>query len=249
MTLAIGRAIARGASRTTTTAGLVLAAIYAVYAVVTTAAVNTAVVEAVDAPAADPGVTLPLSAGAAGIVSAVGYVVGAVLIVGITRTMVREEAELSSVPTDAFTRRIGRATAVTIVTAFVAGVAITLGFVLVVPGFFLLVSFLFAFVLVAVEDEGVIGSLRGSWRLASGHRWRLLVIAVVLLGIQFAATVVGTVVGVVDPAAGQVASALLSGVFVVLSTAIVADAYLQLRDERGGPEAARTPDATGGAVA
>ena len=78
-----------------------------------------------------------------------------------------------------------------VVVTVVAGVAIGIGFVvIVVPGIFLAVSFAVAIPALMIERVGPIESLKRSWRLVSGERWRLfgaglsmIIIGVIVFGI------------------------------------------------------------------
>ena len=66
-------------------------------------------------------------------------------------------------PAELFTRRIGRATLSAVGANLFIGAAVSVGFVLlVVPGVYLAISFLFAVFVVGVEDERAVDALRRS---------------------------------------------------------------------------------------
>ena len=79
------------------------------------------------------------------------------------------------------TLRIGRALTNGVTKTFSkAGLTFVL---LVIPGLFVLVSLLFAAVYIADRDENVLDAIRDSWGLASGNRWQLFgLVLVVFVG-------------------------------------------------------------------
>jgi flagellar biosynthesis protein FlhB len=76
-----------------------------------------------------------------------------------------------------------------IVLTVVAAVLMTIGFVIVlIPGIFLAVSFAVATPALMIERVGPIESLKRSWRLATGERWRLFgagLSMIIIAGIVF----------------------------------------------------------------
>lgn len=65
--------------------------------------------------------------------------------------------------------------------AVLAGLAVMGGFILlIIPGVFLLVRFHVALIVVVVEGERGTQALRRSWRLVTGHSWRVLGIVVLV---------------------------------------------------------------------
>jgi hypothetical protein len=106
----------------------------------------------------------------------------------------------------------------------------------VLPGLVLATVMLFYRQEVAVADEGVLGAIRGSWRLTKGNRMALfgLLIVVVLVGFLFS-SVFGTVATTVlspDSPAGPVASAVGQAVGVVFAMSATTEAYVRLREAR-----------------
>ncbi|ELZ38548.1 hypothetical protein C473_00102 [Halorubrum distributum JCM 10247] len=130
-------------------------------------------------------------------------------------------------------RRLGRTTVFALVGGLIVTVSIMLGTVLLIlPGLFLAASFLFFIFGVAVEDRGIISSLKRSWGLARGSRIKLGILVVVTAlfgGIIGAITPLLTLAGL--PVVADVVTVVLTTVFFVPYYAIIASAYLQLRNE------------------
>lgn len=231
MSLQIGDAIGDGVRRAFTYSGGVLMALLFVYQLLFVGAVNTIVAESLPAEAQQGslGLTLPVPVAVAGVLAVVGLLFGVVLYLVATRALTREHSALGSLPAELFTRRIGRATVSAVGANVVVSAAVTVGFVfLVVPGIFLAISFLFVVFAIGVEDERAIDALRRSWELASGDRWSLLALGLIVGVVTAVGSSLGSVLSVVAPVAGQVASLALSAVFAVVGYGILADAYLQL---------------------
>ena len=170
---------------------------------------------AIDAPvAATGGLTVVL------------FLCGTVLGVVTMRAFHRE---LGAFPTPAHTRRLVRTTVIALVVSVIVSLAIAVGtFLLIFPGIFLAVSLVFAVLVVAVEDAGVIESLKRSWSLASGNRLRLFAVGFIFV---VAAGVVGGIFGVVGffaPLVGEIAGAIATGVIGVFGVGLVVAAYRQL---------------------
>jgi hypothetical protein len=237
MALQIGRALARGARRGVSLSGIAVLALTGLYQVAFVGAVNTLVADLLPAEVRPSdveaiGFTLPVSTDAAAALAVASLLVGVGVFLVAARLLARDLPALSTLPASAFTRRLGRALASAVVVSVVLSIAIPIGLVLfVVPGLFLAVSLQFAVFAIAVEDAGPIGALRRSWALASGNRWRLFALIVVLAVAGGVSGAIGSVFSFVDPLAGQLASLAVNSVFVVLTYGILADAFLQLRDE------------------
>ena len=248
MSLQIADAIGDGARRAFTYSGGVLMLLMFGYQLLFAGATNTITASFLPAAArgaADPGLTLPISVGAAGALAVTGLVAGSVLFVVSVRALTRPQSELGALPSELFARRISRATLSTLGANLVVGIAVVVGFIfLVVPGVFLALSFLFVVFAIGVEDERAVDAMRRSWALASGDRWPLLGILVVVAVVTSVGSGLGGALSTVSPAAGQVASIALSSVLTVVGYGILADAYLQL-----GEEKPTSPDRTTGAGA
>jgi hypothetical protein len=238
MALRIGRAIRGGVERTLNPTGLALMVATAGYTLVLAGSVNS-VVEASLPPEvreqAEIGLTFPLSPAAAGALAVVSVLFGTALFLGAARTFTRDAHERSSFTADPFTRRIGRALVSAVGANLVVVVAVMVGFVLlVVPGLFLAVSFVFVVFAIAVEDARALEALRRSWELASGNRLRLFALVLVIGVASGLLGGVGSVVAVESPLVGQVVSVVLSTPVTVVGYGVVADAYVQLREGTDG---------------
>jgi hypothetical protein len=237
MALQLGRALGRGARRSASVSGLVVLVLSVLYQIAFLGAVNTAVVNLLPdgvrpTDAGAVGFSLPISTEMAGVLAVASLLFGTGVFVVAARLLARDPTTLGSLPTDAFTRRIGRALLSALVVNLVLAVAIPLGLALfVIPGLFLAVSFQFAVFAIAVEDAGPVGALKRSWALASGDRWRLLVLVLLLAVVGGVSGAVGSLFSLADPLVGQLLSLALTSVVLVLMYGILADAFLQLREE------------------
>lgn len=239
MTVHIGRAISRGIRRTLNPVGIVLMLLTFLYTVGFILSVNTAVSAAVppDVQAqAQIGLTLPVSPTVAGLLMIVGILVGIVTLLAATRAFTRGPAERDSLSGDLFTRRLGRALPAAIVANIIVFVAVFIGFVLLfVPGIFLAVSFAFVIFAIGVEDAGPVAALRRSWELASGNRWRLFALGLIVAIGTSVLSGIGSVVSVANPTAGQLLSIVITTPLTVLSYGILSDAYIQVRESTDDP--------------
>lgn len=254
MSLQIGDAIGDGIRRSLTKSGGVLMALMFAYMLVFMAAMNTIILEYLPEEAQGSGqfgLALPVPPAVAGAIGLLGMLFGFVFYLVAVRALTRDKAELSTLPSELFTRRIGRATISAIGANIIMQIAITIGFILlVIPGIFLAVSFIFVVFAIGVEDRRAIDSLSRSWELASGNRWSLFALGLIV------AVAVGVVGGVssmfsmVDPVIGQVVNLAVISVASIVAYGVLADAYVQLRDDEdvGGSGGAETPDAPGAAV-
>jgi len=253
VTLQMGSALGSGVRRALTYSGGVLMALLFAYMVVFVGAVNTLVAAYLPAEAQESaqfGLTFPVPAAVAGALLVGGLVFGIVLYVVAARALTREHAALSSLPSEIFTRRIGRATVSAIGANIVVQFAVVIGFLLlVVPGIFLAVSLMFIVFAIGVEDRRAVASLSRSWELASGDRWRLFGLLLVVAVVSGVGGAVGSLFSFVDPTVGQVMSLLVTAVLSVVSYGILADAYVRLaEDDDGGSGGTETADPTGTAV-
>ncbi|MFB6173807.1 MAG: hypothetical protein ABEI39_04115 [Halobacteriales archaeon] len=177
---------------------------------------------------------LPLPA-ALVLVAALAVLAEAVRIVAV-RTLVRGATD--RLPRAVLRRRIGWATLNGMIGGVVVGVLIAVGLVvLIAPGVFLAVVFLFVRGEVAVADKNVIDAMAGSWDLTSGHRVELLALVLVLVAAGVAGALPSVVLGAVDPLLGALSGALAGAVTTVFAVAVTARAYVQLRAARPHREA------------
>ena len=257
MALQLGRTFSDGIDRTLTRTGAILLGGLIAIQLLTQAAVNTAVLGYLPPAAAAEagsmlGLTLPVSGPVAIALFVVSLLVSAVYFVALSRALTRPARELSSFPSELYTRRIGRATLSMLVGGAVVGVSVSIGTVLLfVPGVFLAICFLcFAFA-VGVENRGPVSALRRSWDLSRGNRLKLAVLIVLAAAIGGVLGTVGTVIGLVtEPVVSEVVTATLGSVMVVFLYGFMAAAYLQLRDDGShGLGGSRTSGSVDGVVA
>jgi hypothetical protein len=171
---------------------------------------------------------------ALGLVVVVAFLAEAVRIVAV-RTLVSDETE--GIPDEFLTRKLLWAT----VNGFVGGIIVSIltliGLVfLIVPGVYIALGLFFVRQEIAVEDKNALDALAGSWELTSGHRLRLLALAVVIVVVGIA---VSLIAGVVEFAGIPLLTTLVSVVFGAVTTvfgvAVAARAYVQLTG--GDPDA------------
>lgn len=131
---------------------------------------------------------------------------------------------------EAATGRVARA----VLAGFLVGVfvksLVLLGlFALVLPGVFVAVSLLFAHARVAIEDEGPVAAVAGSWELARGRRLRVGGVVALLLALYLTPFVVVGLIPVQTVA--FLVAGVVAGVAHLVSAAVVARAYVGFRDE------------------
>jgi hypothetical protein len=238
MTLQLGRAISDGIKRILTPTGGILLVVFLTLQLLTQASINTAVTSVFsDGPAGEIeaalGMTLPVS----GTVAA-GLFVGVVVLssayfVVLSRALTRPTVELSSFPSDLYTRRMGRATLSMFVGGIVVGLAIMVGSVfLFVPGIFLAICFLFFTFAVGVEDRGIIGALKRSWGLSRGNRLKLAILVILGGVIGVVSSIVGTIFDIASSAiVGELIVNTINSILFVLLYGMIAAAYLQLEGD------------------
>ena len=238
MALQIGRAISNGVRRSLTPVGIALMVLTALYVGLFTSSINTIVVNFLPPEVQQQsqiGLALPISSTVAAVLALAALLFGMVIYLGAARAFTREGTDSGTVSGSLFTRRIGRALVSAIGANIIVSIAMFIGFILlVIPGIFLMVSFAFVLFAIAVEDARAIESLRRSWDITRGNRWRLAALLLLIGVVTGLISSLGSVVSIVNPAVGTVVSLLVTAPLAILSLSIVADAYLQLRDEDSG---------------
>lgn len=157
------------------------------------------------------------------------------------RTMVSDRTD--AIPMADARRNLGAAT----INGFVGGIVVYtvsgLGLVFfVLPGLFLLVSFLFVRQEIAIRDVNFVEAMGGAWNLSAGHRLQLFALVVALFLVSVIGGVPGLVFGSLSPAMGSVVGAMVQAFVVVFGIASVSRAYVQLRDGgEAGEDADRDP--------
>ena len=254
MTLRIGRALTNGVTKTFSKARLTFVLLFGLAQFAFIAAINTLVeafLAGLDLPAgateasASTPLSLPVSATVAGVLALVVLLALQAVNVVLIRVMA---ADRQVITRETYTRRMGWVLLNSIVASVVVGLLTMIGFVLlVIPGLFVLVSLLFAAVYIADRDENVLDAIRDSWGLASGNRWQLFGLVLVVFVGFFAVSFPLDFLLPTGSTLSLVASTVLNTVLVVYQLAVITDAYRQLRGEDrpgSGAERARTPPAS-----
>ncbi|MBO4248096.1 hypothetical protein IL252_09750 [Halomicrobium sp. IBSBa] len=234
VTLQIGTALGRGSRRALSTSGIALMALTVAYQLVFVGSINTAVAGMLpdSAQQGQIGLTLPISTSVSGLLAVVSILFGTYVLLVATRLLVREPGELSSLPSELFTHRVGRALVAAVVANVVVSITVTLGLIaLVVPGLFLSVSFTFVFFAIGVEDQGPINALRRSWELATGNRWRLFGLVLIVGIVAGAVGGLSSLFAMAGPAVGQIVILTIISIVTIVNYGILADAFVQLRTE------------------
>jgi hypothetical protein len=171
---------------------------------------------------------LPISGVAAQGLSLLMAFPNEIILLVAARTFVSDETSGLFEPT----RNLPLATLNAILGGVVVAVLVGIGtLLLVVPGLFLMVSFLFFREEVAVEDKNLIDAITDSYALVKGDRFAVfgLILVLFLLGL-----VVSAVTLVVPGVAGTIASSVIGAAFTVFAAAVVARAYVQLVESKRG---------------
>ena len=171
-----------------------------------------------------------------------GYYVGVIgtVVAGVAAVLVVAEA-YADVPSDwRRATRIGvRRTIAIIAATIVAVVLIAIGFVLViVPGIFLAVSLAVVWEALIIEGIGPMESIKRSWRLVAGERWRVfgagllvIIIAIIVFGILSAVIwfILSPVLGMSGGMAGYLVQQVSTLLSIPLTAALGTVIYLDLR--------------------
>lgn len=168
------------------------------------------------------------------------------LVVSIAAIRVFVSDETERLPREYFTRNMGWAILNLIVGGIVFGIAVGLGFLLlIIPGLFLLVSLFFWSAFVAVEDQNFIEAFSSSWNLTKGHRLKLFLLGVVVFLITIAAGIIFSFGNIVGSFVGLFVTQIGTAVATVFSTAALAVAYNQLRASQTDSYTASEDEKTG----
>lgn len=171
-----------------------------------------------------------------------GYYAGVVgsLVAGVAAVLVAAGA-YADVPSNwrsAMSIGIRRIVAI-IAATIVAGVLIAIGFVLlIVPGIFVLVSLAVVWEALIIEGIGPMESIKRSWRLVAGERWRVfgagllvIVLMVIFVGVVSAviALILSAGLGVSGGMTGYLVQQVASLLSIPLTAALGTVIYLDLR--------------------
>lgn len=247
MSLNVSRAIREAAYRTVSRNGAIFVLVFALLGTLSTVVTDSLLllvdsfageVEGAEPVGVPTPLGLPLSGSVIVLLGLAWLLANAAASVVAMRVLVSDQVE--TIPDDMLSRRLTRATVNDVAAEVVAAVMIGIGLLLlVVPGVFLAICFYFSRPLIAVEDRSFVDALAESWRLTRGHRLRvfalLVIVALVGLAVSIPATLVSGLFAAA-PAVGAVIGIVLGAVTTVFGLAVVARAFVQLRE--GGDEPA-----------
>lgn len=190
---------------------------------------------------------LPLSVAGAGV--ALGIVLSMYLSIVAFRTFIAGARD--SFPEDAFTRNVPLAMVNLAVGGFVYSLLVFVGsLLLLVPGIFAYVVFIFMAPYIIDEDRNFVSALKASYRLTEGERLTLFgLLLIVVAGSGLLGGVVGFVGAFALPGAvSQVLTIVIQVPVSLYVTAVMAVAFQQLRDADGSspssPSGVETPSTT-----
>jgi len=231
MALSISRSVGRGIRYSLSRSGAAVFLLTLLSQSVVVVALNTLLRSAIppELHGASIGVTLPVGDDVAAGLALGGIVVSLIATIIGVRALTRDRAALNELPSSVTTRRLGRAALSLLGSSIIVWLTVTLGSVLVIPGLFFAVSFLFVPFFVCVEDDRSVTALRRSWALASGNRWRLLALlltAAVTFGV---ANVAVSLLSLIDLTAAQGGSIVITSVLIVVYIGAIGDTFRQLR--------------------
>ncbi len=232
MPLDVGEALRTGLNRTLKPNGFTLGAAYFLVGIANVVLANTFLLKISRsyglAMSGAPGVTLPVSLGAASVLWLVAWILSAVIGIAAIRTFVSSETRI--IPREFYTRNMGMAVLNLMAGSIVFGLVVGLGLLFfVIPGIFLLVSLIFWNVYVIVEDQNFIEAMRNSWDITKGSRLDVFLLGIAVVAISL---LVSFLFGIPNKLGmdftGTVILQLGSAAVSVFGTATLADAYNQL---------------------
>jgi len=180
---------------------------------------------------------IPLSVAGAGV--AFGFVISLYLSIVSFRTFV--DGSRDSFPEDAFTRNAPLAMVNVLVGGIVYSLLVFIGtLLLVIPGIFAYVAFIFMMPYIIVEDRNFVAALKESYRLTEGDRLSLFgLLFIVIAAAGFVGGILGFVGALALPAsAAQLPNIVIQPLVSLYSTAVIAVAFEQLREADGTPPSA-----------
>ncbi|MDY6766136.1 MAG: hypothetical protein SVW77_02105 [Candidatus Nanohaloarchaea archaeon] len=223
MALDIGAVVEDSARRTLQRNGLMLAAAFFLLNLV-------GAFMGVRSGAASVGVqpTVGMDPVTAGILGVVVSLLSLMVSIAALRVFVTDETD--TVPDAAFKRRMGGALLHMIIGGIIFGIAVGIGFILlVVPGVYLLLALFFWPVYVVVEDQSFYEAMQSSWAMTKGHKWRLLGLGIVIALVNILLGAVGGVaVFAGNPMTGSVVMQAFSAIGGVFALAAQARAYTEI---------------------
>jgi hypothetical protein len=254
MSLDVPAAIEDGLGRLATRVAALLVVAYLVIGVTSTVTSQTLALAVTDAlravapsasAAAAEGAGGPLALGLGLPVAAALFVlqvvVAQVVAVVTIRTFVADARD--ALPAGV-TSRLAWVVVNALVAGFVVNVLIALGFVLlVVPGIYIAVALYFVQFEVIVEEKNAVDAIRDGWALTAGDRLGVFLLLIVVLAIGLASAVPAFVLDLAGVSAlvSTGITVVLGAVVSVVSVAIGARAYVQLKPDGWTPGGRPSP--------
>jgi len=270
MGIDIGQALREGASRTAAKNGLILAAVFAGVALLTTVFIQSLALAIIDlsveamqglSPEELEGITqeeydefiaeaeqfreaVPLA-----LEMSAGIAAGALLAVAlvaeatsIVAVRIFSGDETESIPSDTVTDNILLATLNGFVGKIIVWGLIILGsLLLLLPGLILAVLFYFVRQEIAIKDKNFVQAMADSWRVTKGNRIEVFLIGFVLVVVSQLEPVTSAIIGIVSTTGGLVGSSLVGGLLAAFGAAAATRAYVQLDDVDTAEEEPKDP--------
>ena len=260
MSLDIGHALRDGASRTAAKNGLILAAVFAGIALLTTVFVQSLALAVIDlmveasqevSPGEFEGLSqeeyeeaiaeaeqlrdgLPLAIGMSAGLAAGGLLALALIseAVSITAVRVFSTDDAENVTSDLLTDNILLATLNGFVGKIIVWGLIILGLIfLVLPGIILAVLFFFLRQEIAIKNKNFVQAMADSWRLTKGNRIEVFLVGAVIVAVSQLEFVTSTALDIVSTTAGLVGASIVGGLLAAFGAAVATRAYVQIDDD------------------
>lgn len=175
------------------------------------------------------GITIPLPFPVLVVVGLALSVASVYLTLVLGRTLASDHAE--SIPSEYYQRNVVGGVLNLILAGIVTSIAIAIGFVLlIVPGIFLIISFAFVSLIVAVQDVNFIEAISQSWDMAKGNRVDILLIGAAIAVIVIVVSIISGIFSFL-PVLNQLVTAVTQAFMTVFVMGVIAEAYLELGGE------------------
>lgn len=257
MSIDIGQALREGVSRTTAKNGLLLAAVFAGIALLTTVLSQSLALAVLEfsiesmqeiSPGEIEGITqaeydqfmtdaeqfrgtLPLALGISAGAAAGGLLAVALIAEATSIVAVRvfSADETEAISGEIATDNILLATINGFVGKIFVWGLIILGLAfLILPGIVLAVLFYFLRQEIALNDKNFVQAMADSWRITKGNRLEVFLIGFVLVVVSQLEAVTSAIIGVVSTTGGVIGAAIVGGLLGVFGAAVATRAYVQI---------------------